>query len=80
MADVNSLVTSLSGQKANNKGKKRKVNADKWKNNVRKVLRNSGKPYISSRGRQVDGKLHPNEVSLTMLYINHNGVSVLYLI
>lgn len=77
MADVNSISISPRALKANNKGKKRKVNTDKWKNNIRKVLRNSGKAYTTSTGAKVERKSHPIEVSGRMLYINNECCSCL---
>lgn len=39
-----------------NKGRKRLKNETKWKRNIRKSLRNSGKQYISSRGKIIPAK------------------------
>ncbi|KAK3776185.1 hypothetical protein RRG08_063728 [Elysia crispata] len=38
------------------RGRKRTRNEDNWTRNIKKRLKNSGKPYISSRGKEMAGK------------------------
>ena len=38
------------------RGRKRTSNEDNWTRNIKKRLKNSGKPYISSRGKEMAGK------------------------
>lgn len=47
-----------------NQGKKRQINLENWKDERRKMLRNSGKEYISRNGKVVPGKKYLKPVSL----------------
>lgn len=46
-----------------NRGKKRKIHIDKWKQNVRKRRRDRGNPYVSSRNVPKNALQRPDEVS-----------------
>lgn len=52
-----SVITQL------NRGKKRKLNIDKWAQNVRKRRRDSGNSYVSSRKVPKEAVRRPDEVS-----------------
>lgn len=46
-----------------NRGKRRKLNIDKWEQNIRKRRRDAGMPYVSSRKVPKDAVKSPEEVS-----------------
>lgn len=55
-----------------NRGKKRKLNIDKWERHVRKARKDAGKSYISSRKVPKPAVLPPEEVSnLTYIFRIH---------
>lgn len=45
-----------------NRGSKRKINAENWKDFKNKRLRNSGESYISRKGKTIQNKTAPNKV------------------
>lgn len=51
-----SIVFLASETSKNKRGKKRVRNEKKWKENVRKTLKNSGKDYVSKKGNKVEAK------------------------
>ncbi|KAL4718653.1 hypothetical protein ACJJTC_013382 [Scirpophaga incertulas] len=51
-----SIVSLTNATSKNKRGKKRVRNQNKWKENVRKTLKNSGKEYISKKGNKIEAK------------------------
>lgn len=62
MADEHSVVLTPSAVKSLYKTKKRKINPEKWKDNERKVMKQSGRQYTSRNGTQRPPKPLPKEV------------------
>lgn len=52
-----------------NRGKKRKLNVDSWKKEVKKSRRNSGKEYSNYKNEVVPEKVPISEVSGTTLLV-----------
>lgn len=52
-----------------NRGKKRKLHIDNWKQNARKRARDAGEQYLSVRNKTVEAIRPPNEVRKTTLYV-----------
>lgn len=66
MSNLKRLSISVSDQTMLNK-RKNEVNITKWKDKKRKLLRDSGKEYVSRNGKTVPGKTPPVKVSNTFL-------------
>lgn len=69
MADTMNVSLTLSMENKLKKGKKRSINIRNWKDNRRKLLKDSGSPYLSKRNVYIPGKIPSNAVSRTMLYL-----------
>ncbi|KAL0149227.1 hypothetical protein M9458_055461, partial [Cirrhinus mrigala] len=54
-------VMSASDIKRQNLGKKKRADMTKWKDRVRKALRDAGKPYLTRRGEKKTGKNPPKD-------------------
>lgn len=63
------VVLSPAGLKSLNKGKKRKANITEWKDNKRRILRQTGKGYVTRKGQEKPGKQGPLLVSGKKLYV-----------
>lgn len=50
-----------------NRGKKRQLNIDLWKQTIRKKARDAGEAYVSARSVEVAAIRSPDEVSTSML-------------
>lgn len=54
--------------KRQNLCKKRRSNINEWKDRAAKSLRDAGKPYVNRRGKHIQGKGPPKEVSEITVY------------
>jgi hypothetical protein len=64
MATNSAVLVTPGDEKRINSGLKRKICISKWTEKTRKMLRDSGNPYISKRKDPVPGKLPPTKISL----------------
>lgn len=62
MADGQNILLTPSSIKSLYKAKKRKLNVEKWKDNERKILKQSGKSYSSRNGTTRQAKQAPEAV------------------